>query len=134
MAPRANWKGFLRLSLVTCPVALYPATSDSEKIGFVVPDPILPRLVGRYSTRAKIECRPPTLGCRRTFPLRVSLSGVRRPVLSYTHVRSGYSPKLLISFRGIFSVTHHQRPLNDSWTSGSSGSSAASTDLPLSLS
>jgi DNA end-binding protein Ku len=31
---RANWKGFLRLSLVTCPVALYPATSDSEKISF----------------------------------------------------------------------------------------------------
>jgi DNA end-binding protein Ku len=34
MAPRANWKGFLRLTLVTCPVALYPATSDSEKISF----------------------------------------------------------------------------------------------------
>jgi DNA end-binding protein Ku len=34
MAPRANWKGFLRLSLVTCPVALYPATSDSEKVSF----------------------------------------------------------------------------------------------------
>ncbi|HEY0328235.1 MAG TPA: Ku protein [Rhodopseudomonas sp.] len=34
MPPRANWKGFLRLSLVTCPVALYPATSDSEKISF----------------------------------------------------------------------------------------------------
>jgi DNA end-binding protein Ku len=34
MAPRANWKGFLRLSLVTCPVALYPATSDTEKISF----------------------------------------------------------------------------------------------------
>jgi Ku protein len=34
MAPRANWKGFLRLSLVTCPVALYPATTDSEKISF----------------------------------------------------------------------------------------------------
>jgi DNA end-binding protein Ku len=32
--PRANWKGFLRLSLVTCPVALYPATSDSEKVSF----------------------------------------------------------------------------------------------------
>jgi DNA end-binding protein Ku len=29
-----NWKGFLRLSLVTCPVALYPATSESEKISF----------------------------------------------------------------------------------------------------
>jgi len=32
--PRANWKGFLRLSLVTCPVALYPATSDAEKVSF----------------------------------------------------------------------------------------------------
>jgi DNA end-binding protein Ku len=34
MAPRANWKGFLRLSLVTCPIALFPATSDSEKVNF----------------------------------------------------------------------------------------------------
>jgi len=34
MAPRANWKGFLRLSLVTCPVALYPATSESDKVSF----------------------------------------------------------------------------------------------------
>jgi DNA end-binding protein Ku len=32
--PRANWKGFLRLSLVSCPVALYTATSESEKISF----------------------------------------------------------------------------------------------------
>jgi DNA end-binding protein Ku len=34
MAPRANWKGFLRLSLVTCPVALYPVTSESETVSF----------------------------------------------------------------------------------------------------
>jgi len=34
MAPRPNWKGFLRLSLVTCPVALYPATTESEKVRF----------------------------------------------------------------------------------------------------
>src|ERR1700757_832339 len=34
MAPRANWKGFLRLSLVTCPAALFPATSEIEKISF----------------------------------------------------------------------------------------------------
>jgi DNA end-binding protein Ku len=32
MAPLANWNGFLRLSLVTCPVALFPATSESEKV------------------------------------------------------------------------------------------------------
>jgi DNA end-binding protein Ku len=34
MAPRASWKGFLRISLVTCPIALYPATSSSERISF----------------------------------------------------------------------------------------------------
>jgi DNA end-binding protein Ku len=34
MAPRANWKGYLRLSLVSCPIALFPATSDSEKVRF----------------------------------------------------------------------------------------------------
>jgi len=34
MAPRANWKGYLRLSLVTCPIALFPATSESEKVSF----------------------------------------------------------------------------------------------------
>ena len=34
MAPPAYWKGFLRLSLVSCPVALYPATSEREKIHF----------------------------------------------------------------------------------------------------
>src|SRR5436190_12465332 len=34
MVPRANWKGYLKLSLVSCPVALYPATSEREKICF----------------------------------------------------------------------------------------------------
>lgn len=34
MAARAYWKGYLRLSLVSCPVALYPATSDREKVHF----------------------------------------------------------------------------------------------------
>jgi hypothetical protein len=34
MAPRATRKGYLRLSLVSCPVLLYPATSDSEKVRF----------------------------------------------------------------------------------------------------
>jgi DNA end-binding protein Ku len=33
-APRAYWKGFLKLSLVTCPVALYPASSQTEKTHF----------------------------------------------------------------------------------------------------
>ena len=34
MAPRAYWKGTLKLSLVTCPVALYPATTAVEKTRF----------------------------------------------------------------------------------------------------
>jgi DNA end-binding protein Ku len=34
VAPRAYWKGYLRLSLVSCPIALYPATSEREKISF----------------------------------------------------------------------------------------------------
>ena|SRR5947209_7572588 len=34
MAPRAHWKGFLKLSLVSCPIALYPAISAAEKISF----------------------------------------------------------------------------------------------------
>ena len=34
MAPRAYWKGYLRLSLVTCPVELYPATSLAERTHF----------------------------------------------------------------------------------------------------
>jgi DNA end-binding protein Ku len=33
-APRANWKGYLRLSLVSCPILLYPATSETEKVHF----------------------------------------------------------------------------------------------------
>ncbi|KAA0694361.1 Ku protein [Neorhizobium sp. P12A] len=34
MAPRPYWKGYLKLSLVTCPVAMMPATSESEKVRF----------------------------------------------------------------------------------------------------
>jgi DNA end-binding protein Ku len=34
VAPRAYWKGYLKLSLVSCPVALYPASSEREKISF----------------------------------------------------------------------------------------------------
>jgi DNA end-binding protein Ku len=34
MAPRPNWKGYLKLSLVSCPVALFPATTTSERVSF----------------------------------------------------------------------------------------------------
>ena len=34
MAPRAYWKGYLKLSLVSCPIALYPASSSAERVSF----------------------------------------------------------------------------------------------------
>jgi DNA end-binding protein Ku len=34
MAPRASWKGYIKLSLVSCPVKMFPATSTSERISF----------------------------------------------------------------------------------------------------
>ena len=42
MAPRAYWKGYLKLSLVSCPIALYPATSSAERVSFL--------------TRPKVAC------------------------------------------------------------------------------
>ena len=34
MAPRANWKGYLKLSLVSCAVAMFPATTTSDRVRF----------------------------------------------------------------------------------------------------
>jgi DNA end-binding protein Ku len=34
VAPRANWKGFLKIGELSCPVALYTAASQSERIAF----------------------------------------------------------------------------------------------------
>lgn len=35
MAIRPYWKGYPKLSLVTCAVEMTPATSDSDKVKFV---------------------------------------------------------------------------------------------------
>jgi len=34
MAPRAQWKGYLKLSLVSCPVQMFSAASTSERVSF----------------------------------------------------------------------------------------------------
>src|SRR5689334_1813199 len=39
MASRPSWEGHLRLSLVTCPVALWPATSEAETVRFNLINP-----------------------------------------------------------------------------------------------
>jgi DNA end-binding protein Ku len=39
MAPRPIWTGYLRLSLVSCPIRLYPATSRSQRISLHLLNP-----------------------------------------------------------------------------------------------
>ncbi len=34
MAPRANWKGYLKIGELSCPVALYTAASTSDRVSF----------------------------------------------------------------------------------------------------
>jgi DNA end-binding protein Ku len=48
MAPRPTWKGYLRLSLVSCPIRLYPATTRSERVSFHLINP---------KTKNRIEMR-----------------------------------------------------------------------------
>ncbi len=49
MPPRPIWKGYLRLSLVSCPIRLYPATSQSERISFHLLNP---------KTHTRVSMRP----------------------------------------------------------------------------
>jgi DNA end-binding protein Ku len=49
MARHAFWKGYLKLSLVTCPVAMIPATSEAEKVRFhTLNEKTGNRVVSRY--------------------------------------------------------------------------------------
>jgi DNA end-binding protein Ku len=49
MAPRPIWTGYLRLSLVSCPIRLYPATSRSEHISLHLLNP---------RTHSRVNMRP----------------------------------------------------------------------------
>ena len=54
MAPRPSWRGYLRLSLVTCPVAMLPATSEAEKVRFHT----LNRATGNRVQARYLDARP----------------------------------------------------------------------------
>src|SRR6185437_2405010 len=49
MAPRPTWRGYLRLSLVSCPVRVYPAISGRERISFHLLNP---------TTKNRVAMRP----------------------------------------------------------------------------
>lgn len=51
MAPRANWKGHLKLGFLSCPVALYTAASEGDRISFHT----LNRKTGHRVTRQFID-------------------------------------------------------------------------------
>ena len=62
MAPRPFWKGYLKLSLVTCPVAMTPATTDDDKVRFHT----LNRKTGNRSSVAMWMLRPGSRSTRTT--------------------------------------------------------------------
>jgi DNA end-binding protein Ku len=51
VAPRANWKGHLRLGALSCPVALFTAASASERVAFTT----LNRVTGHRVRREFVE-------------------------------------------------------------------------------
>ena len=115
MAPRANWKGYLRLSLVSCPIALYPASSLSEKVSFnrinrktghrlkqqnvdfetVKLSPEKTRRAGMRLQKASTSL----LKTRKSMPSRSKARGPLRSINSFREVRSmtGILTRLTIS-------------------------------------
>src|SRR5918995_351469 len=55
MAPRPTWKGYLRLSLVSCPVRVYSAIARKEKVSFIL-------LHKDSHNRVRIKPHDPELG------------------------------------------------------------------------
>ncbi len=66
VAPRSFWKGYLKLSLVTCPVTLQPATGDSERVRF--------RMLSRKTLRP-LESRYVDSGDGKPVPLEDQVKG-----------------------------------------------------------
>ena len=53
MAPRLIWTGYLRLSLVSCPIRIYPATIRSKRISLHMLNPKIHSRVGMRSHEPK---------------------------------------------------------------------------------
>src|SRR5262249_49078268 len=78
-----SWQGHLRLSLVTCPVALYPATSEADTVRF---NPINPETNNASRWRPLCQRRRAKPGMERVKgiePLPSAWNAVALP-LSYT--------------------------------------------------
>ena len=71
MAARAYWKGYLKLTLVSCPIALFPATSEREKISFhQLKETGKPDQVSQSMPSLRMASRMTANACWPTSPLR----------------------------------------------------------------
>ena len=61
MAARPSWQGHLRLSLVTCPVALYPATSEADTVRFNLINPKTNNRIKMKTVDAGAKVSAPTM-------------------------------------------------------------------------
>ena len=105
--PDAVWKGFLRLSLVSCPVSLAPATSDArtirlDQLNSRTGNPVISvRPLGKYlavsgnDTSARLTNRPITrLVNPGTAFGSITTTGVRRNRAAMTGGPATYPPIL----------------------------------------
>jgi hypothetical protein len=65
VAPRAYWNGYLRLSLVSCPVQLFPAISERGKIRFHQINRIDGLTVSGYAALYALALNLPSASCSR---------------------------------------------------------------------
>jgi hypothetical protein len=104
MSPRPYWKGYLKLSLVSCPIAVHAACSSSERISFRQINRVERAvLVGverhRSGTIARSTARPRSV--RASSPM---ASRVIRPL---TTIVVTISPGIAVCFQSVLLATQN---------------------------
>src|SRR5258708_420959 len=95
-APRSSLKGYLRVSLVSCPVRLYPASSSAEKISF---NNLAPGSMSRIS----MVPTDPTTG--KTVPREELLKGYEFEKGRYVIVSDEEMDKIQVESNRVIDVT-----------------------------
>lgn len=88
MAPRANRKTHLKLSLVSCAVQLYPATTAKDRIAFHLLNretgnrlrrQLIDQVTGRALSASASSCWSPAAGASRLAQGQVTIVALTRP-------------------------------------------------------
>jgi non-homologous end joining protein Ku len=83
-APRASWRGNLRLSLVTCPIELFPATSEKDKVSFNQ----INRKTGNRIRYKKVDASTGDEGAHDVHELRSAVAALRRAFIIQPMLKS----------------------------------------------